>query len=347
MNDARDVISAALVVLAAILACKGKTGGSGAGSAAPAAAGPASTCTPSTKEVRGSLHAEVAFETAMDPPLSKRKESYRCGERDAVALRMEYSTPAAARSACNLVGPQLWGGSAPTREHPDEVMTKDGSLVIVSGKAIDDLAAKLAAEGHARWRPGAASGGGTASALDDLKATLDCGAASQDPLRAWCVAVAEPTSGFNFPATPTTYVGITAAVKAGTPVRSALLGAVTVSALSVGAGRIKVTSITPDNEGEKKTLLKTAALISNVLKSASTSNVEVGAALAGFLDGLKKDLATAGKPVAATSGKPASYAGANPSEVALVQGKVDAYVVLEHANDGTWLNVFPIRSYAP
>jgi hypothetical protein len=347
MNDAREVMAAALVLLAACLACKGKAGGKGVGSATPAATAAASTCTASTKEVHGSLHAEVAFSTSIDPPKSKRKESYECAGRDAVALFLEYPTAAAASSAGNLVGPQLWGGNAPTPHDPDELLTKGGTLVIVSGTAIDDLAAKLAADGYAKYRPGAPSGGGAASVTDDLKGTLDCSAASNDALRAWCVVVAAPASGFTFPTTPTTYVGITAAVKTGTAARSALLESVTVSALSVGGGRIKVTSIKPDNEGEKKTLAATAALVSQALKGASTGNIKVGAALAGFLDGLKKDLATKGYPVAPVGGKPASYVGASPSEVVLVQGKVDAYVVLEHASDGTWVNVFPIRNYVP
>ena len=349
MKDAREVMAAALVVLAACLACKkfGKSG-SGSGSASSAAAS-GSTCTASAKEVHGSLHAEVAFDTSMDPPKSKRKESYQCGGRDALALFLEYPTPAAAGSACNLVGAQLWGGNAPTLENPDEVMTKGGTLVIVTAKAIDDLAAKLAADGYAKCRPGggATSGGAAASVPDDLKAALDCGPASTDALRSWCPVAAAPTSGFAFPVTPTTYVGITAAVKSGTAARSALLGDVSVSALSVGGGRVKVTSITPDNEGEKKTLAATAALISQVLKGGSTGNVRVGAALAGFLNGLMKDLSTKGYPVAVSGGKPASFTGASPSEIALVNGKVDAYVVLEHAKDGTWVNVFPIRVYAP
>ena len=161
---------------------------------------------------------------------SKRKESYQCGGRDALALFLEYPTAAAASSACNLVGARLWGGNAPTRENPDELLTKDGTLVIVSASAIDDLAAKLAADGYAKCRPGATSGGGAASVTDDLKAALDCGPASNDPLRAWCAVAAEPSSGFNFPTTPTTYVGITAAVKSGTAAKSALLGDVSVSA---------------------------------------------------------------------------------------------------------------------
>ena len=102
-----------------------------------------------------------------------------------------------------------------------------------------------------------------------------------------------------------------------------------------------------NNDTEKKALLATAALISAALKGENKGTIHVGKDLAGFLDGVGKDVPTKGYAIAETTGKPASFKATNPSDVALVHGKIDAYVVLEHAGDGTWMNVFPVRAYGP
>ncbi len=284
----------------------------------------------------------------MEPPKSKRKQAFTCGDKSAAALFLEYATAAQVQKAGALTGAQLWGGAAPTSEHPDELMTKNGSLVIVSGDAIDALANKLQAEGYVQWRAGMHAPASATGSIDaQLAATLDCAPTSKDLLRAWCPATHFAGSGFSFPSAPTTYVGISVAVKTGTALRSALLDDVTVTALALGNGRVRVTSIKPDNASEKKALASTAMAVAVALKGLSPGSIAVGSDLAGFLDSLRAQLPTKGYAVVASSGKPASYTGATPSEIALVRGNVDAYVVIEHASDGTWLNVYPIRPYGP
>lgn len=274
-----------------------------------------------------------------------------CGKNEAVGLYLEYPAPAQALAMCDFTGPQLWGGTAPTARDPEELLTKGGSLVIVSGKAIEDLAKQLEADGYVRWR---ASGGNVAQgsvssgSIDkEVAKALDCSPKSADPLRAWCPVAAFASSGFSPPPAPTTYVGLSVAVKSGTPVKTAMLNRLSLSALILGNGRVDVVNITPDNEDEKKQLLATAGLVSGVLKGEGNGPIQVGANLAGFLDGLKKKLATEGHPVQASASKPAAYTAQNPSEIALVRGKVDAYVVVERAGDGIWINVFPVRAYGP
>ncbi|MEO8801550.1 MAG: hypothetical protein ABI551_26910 [Polyangiaceae bacterium] len=313
---------------------------------ASATASAAASCTESTAEAHGSLHAEVAWSTVMEPPKSKRKQAFTCDGKSAAALFLEYATAAQAQKAGALTGAQLWGGAAPTSEDPDELMTKNGSLVIVSGDAIDALANKLQAEGYVQWRAGTHAP--ASRSIDaQLAAAVDCTPSSKDPLRAWCPATHLSSSGFSFPTAPTTYVGISVAVKTGTPLRSALLDDVTVTALALGNGRVRVTSIKPDNASEKKALASTAMAVAAALKGMSPGNIAVGSDLAGFLDSLRAQLPTKGYAAAASSGKPASYTGATPSEIALVKGSVDAYVVIEHAPDGTWLDVYPVRPYGP
>lgn len=351
MRESFSAAAAVGVVLLATLACKGSSSSSSsdAGGATPSGsvAAVGATCTESTKEMNGSLHAEVAYGAPFDPPKSKRKQSYQCGTKAAVGLYLEYPTAAAAISACNFTGPQLWGGNAPTREDKDELMTKGGTLVIVSGDAIDDLSAKLEADGYVRWR--ASTAAAAPRDIDvELGKAVDCGAASKDPLRGWCPVASLQTSGFSLPSTPKTYVGITAAVKTGMDVKAALLGNVSVSSLSLGPGKVKLTSVTPDNDAEKTTLANTAMVVAKALKGESTGTISIGKDLATFLDGLVGDLAISGHPVSASTGHPATFTAANPSDIALVHGKsVDAYVVLEHAKDGTWVNVFPVRAYGP
>ncbi len=350
MREAIHLVGALGLLGLACLACKGKgpsAESDGGAVTTSAMTSSTTTCTESTKSVTGSLHAVVAYDATLDPPKSKRQQAYECGTRTAVAYYLEYPTAADAQSACNFTGPQLWGGNAPTARDPDEVMTKGSTMAIVSGDAIDDLVGKLEKDGYVAWRPGKAATGAAASdPIAELGKALDCGASSHDPLRAWCPVVSEPTAGFTPPSGVVTYVGITIPVKAGTSAKSAAASVASVSALTIGSGRIQLQSVTPDNDGEKKELAATASAVAAVLRGDAHGAVKVGSGLAGFLDGLKRDIATKGHPVAA-SAKPASFTATNPSEVALVHGKPDAYVVVEHANDGTWLNVFPVGTYAP
>lgn len=311
----------------------------------------ANACSESPKESKASLHAEVAWGTPFDAPTSKRKQTYVCGNKEAVALFLEYPTPAKALAMCDFTGPQLWGGGAPTSRDPDELLTKGGTLVMVSGRAIDDLAKQLEANGFVRWR---ASGGNTAQgsvssgSIDkEVAKALDCSPKSADPLRAWCPVAAFASSGFSPPPAPATYVGLSVALTSGTPVKSAMLNRLSLSALILANGRVDVISITPDNEDEKKQLLATAGLVSGVMKGEVNGPIRVGANLSGFLDGLKNKFAAGGAAVQASASKPAAYKAKNPSEIALVRGKVDAYVVIERASDGIWMNVFPVRPYGP
>lgn len=346
--------AAGAVVLVVCLACKGGRGGAdGGGASATASSAPsAPACTERAGDVHGSLHAEVAYGTTFDPPKAKHKQAYDCGAKTAVALQLDYATAADASNACNFVGPQLWGGNAPTARDPDELLTKGASIAIVSGAAIDELSAMLEADGWRRWRVGAGggSGGGTAAptldVVKELPSAVDC-KSGKDALRMWCPVASLSTSGFTLPPVATTYVGVTVAAKNSAPLKTSLRGAPSVSALTIGPGRIKVSSITPDNAKERAALAATASIISRALEGSGKGTISVGKDLASFLDGLKSDLSTKGLEVSSSTGKPATFKATNPSEVALVRGAVDAYVVLEHATDGTWVNVFPTRPYGP
>ncbi len=353
MNERIQLAAALGLVAAVTVACKGSGGAPSAGGttsttvSATATAAPPAGCAEISGPANGSIHASVAYASPFEPPKSKRSQSYQCGTSKAIAYFLEYASPEKVSSACAFFTGELWAAAAPTKESPDELLTKGTSVAIVSGDAIAEVSAKLEADGYTRFRASA----GAAPSGDPVELTLgkevDCSAASKDLLRAWCPVTSFRTSGFSAPARPTTYVGITAAVKTGVALKTALLGDVTVSALTFSGGKALLTSITPDNPGEKATLAATAAKVSSALKGDAPGPIAVGKDLASFLDGRVKELSAKGYAVDATAGKPASFTAASPSEIALVHGKVDAYVVLEHAKDGTWINVFPVRGYVP
>ena len=301
------------------------------------------TCAESPAKVPGSIHAEVAYDVTMMTPKTKSRQSYQCGTSTAVAFHLDYANADDAHAAASGLGGQLWGSFSPHGEDADELLTKGANVVIVSGSSIEPLAKKFEDDGFVRFR-----GAAVPRAVDaEIAKAVDCGATSKDPLRAFCPVASSATSGFSTPPGPKTFVGIMVAVKEGADLKAALGGKRSVSALSLGPGRVKLTAVTPDNPGEQKQLDAVAQTVATALGGGGSPTLSIGKDLATFLDGRASDLAISGHPVSASTGVPASYKGENPSEISLVHGKVDAYVVIEHASDGTWIHVFPARPYGP
>lgn len=290
-------------------------------------------CKASKQEV-GSLHANTSFEVQMEAPKSKLKQPLECDGKPVTLYTSEYATPASAGSAANFTGPQLWGGDAPTARHTDELMQNGAVLVVVSGPGVAAAVKALAAKGFTPWRVPAGDG------IDRLTAAIDCTAASNDPLRAWCAAAMTKGAGFTAPKGKVTYVGLSVPLNAKFDVRDALLKATNLSALSFGDGKVNLSDITPDNEGEKKQLLEVAMSVAMVLKGKS-KEIKVGKDLAGFLDSLAVAAASKGYPIK-DDPKGAKLKMKMPSRAWRVKANgVDVIVFAEDAGDGTFVNVYP------
>lgn len=291
------------------------------------------SCKPGTQET-GSLHANTAFEVQMETPKSKAKQPLVCDGKAVTLYVSEYASAASADSAANLTGPQLWGANAPTAEHDDELMQNGAVLVIVSGPGVKAGAKALSAKGFKAWRVPVADG------IDRLATAIDCKATSNDPLRAWCAAASVKGAGFTAPKGKVTYVGLSVPLNAKYEVRDTLLKATNISALAFGDGKVTLSDITPDNEGEKKQLLEVAMQIAVVLKGKSM-DIKLGKDLGGFLNSLSDAAAKSGYALK-DDPKGAQVKMKMPSRFWRVKANgVDVIVVAEDAGDGTFVSVYP------
>jgi hypothetical protein len=165
-------------------------------------------------------------------------------------------------------------------------------------------------------------------------AAIKCGPGDRDLQRAWCSVARAGKEAPKLPATPVTYFGLTVALKPGDDVKTALLGALSPSALHLGPSGARLTGLKPDNEQEKRELLEAGMSASIVLKGEKAS-VVVPKGLAGYLDSQRA------KPMhpVTVRGTGADFTGNLPARL-LASDK--AWVVIEQATDGVWVNVYPI-----
>jgi hypothetical protein len=154
---------------------------------------------------------------------------------------------------------------------------------------------------------------------------IQCDAASIDPYKLWCPVAKASSSGFQYPTGTQTLVGLTVAVKSNAKVRDSLKASLGISALTLGNARIKIQAITPENDKEKKALLATASVVMDVLS---------GRGIRFPLDPIWPDFSM-------------GYAGKLPAHAYLAKTATggSAYVVIEEATDGTWVNIYPVVQY--
>lgn len=293
-------------------------------------------CKASKQEV-GSLHANTSFEVSMTPPKSKLKQPLECGGKAVTLFVSEFASAALAGEAANFIGPQLWGGIAPTTEHTDELLLSGALLVVASGPGAQTATAALGTKGFKIWR-GEVAG----DVIDRVAKAVDCKAGSKDPLRAWCAASLASGAGFKAARSGTVLLGISAPLPVSIDVREVLLRATRVSALAFSGGKVRLTEVTPDNKDEEKQLLEVAGEVGMALKGLGAT-VKISEGLAGFLPVLAGQ-ATEGGAAAKDSAKgPVKVKLKNPTRIWLVKnGKSETYLVAEETADGAWLSVYPV-----
>lgn len=299
-------------------------------------------CKASKQQEVGSLHANTSFEVALTPPKSKLKQTLDCGGKAVTLYVSEFATPALAQEAANFTGPQLWGGTAPTGEHTDELLLSGAIQIVASGPGVQAAAAALGSKGFKAWR-----GDTSTDVLERVTNGVDCKAGSKDPLRAWCSAALTKGASFKAPKGDTVLLGISAPVPTSVDLREALLRATRVSALAfssakAGESKVRITDVTPDNKDEEKQLAEVAGEISMALKGLAPS-VKVSEGLFGFLPVLGEQSKKDGVPVKDSAKGPAQVKLKNPTRLWLVKhGKSEAYLAVEDTADGAWLSVFPV-----
>ncbi len=176
----------------------------------------------------------------------------------------------------------------------------------------------------------------SAAVVKKFAAELKCDAASSDVLRSWCAVTKLGAQPFVPPKALTTYVGMTTALVPGAGVRDSLLSKLSMAALHLGPGTVRLTGIKPDNEDEKRQMLDATIRVSAVLKGKASS-VDIDPGLADYL---KSQQAKPGYKLE-PGARSAKFTGQIPSEIFQV-GEV--YVVLEYATDGVFVNIFPITA---
>jgi hypothetical protein len=164
-------------------------------------------------------------------------------------------------------------------------------------------------------------------------ASIKCDAKSKDLQRAWCAVTKVDKAAFKAPRATTTMLGLSVELPDGAEVNTQLLDTTSVSALHLGASAVRLTSLKPSNEQEKKDMLPVLFDIAGALKMDGKA-VGVTKDLGGFLDG---ERAKPGYPMTA-AGKAMEYTGKLPSRLYQV-GAV--YVVVESAPKGYYVSVFP------
>lgn len=106
-------------------------------------------CTKDKTPEAGSLHAQVAFDAPFIEPASKVRVSFTCGTKRPVLYGFRYKDAKDAANARQMIGAQLWGGPAPTAEHPDVSWANRTVVIIESGPSIGFARKALKAAGYA------------------------------------------------------------------------------------------------------------------------------------------------------------------------------------------------------
>ncbi|MBL8911837.1 MAG: hypothetical protein JNM17_14180 [Archangium sp.] len=292
-----------------------------------------------TKADSGSLHANTSFEVTLTAPKSKAKQPLDCGGKLVTLFVSDFGDAAGASDAANVVGPQLWGGTAPTAEHTDELLLKAALLVVVSGPAVALASGALEKKGFTRWRGGATVD--KSDVITRIARELDCKPASKDPLRPWCVAVLTEGAGFTAPK-DVVLLGLSAPLPWSTSITDALLKGTRVSAMAFKGGKVKLTDVTPDNDDEKKQLLEIAMQVAAVLKGNGKA-ITVSKGMSEFLPVLAEGAGKAGAVLKVNAKGPATTRFTWPVRAWTVKsGALTVYVVAEDTSDGAWLSVYPV-----
>ncbi len=210
---------------------------------------PESACSVSKTKISGSLHAAVGFDTPITKPRDKLHLSYKCKGGEAALYLLDYGSEAESKSNAGFHGAQLWGGNAPTADHSDEVLRKDGLVAIISGRGQKEVMYALQDKGFVKFRIGQASAGEEDvpdARIDEMKKQLDCGSAIG---KSYCPALEAFKKGKPLTAKvslPGRSVGL-AEQKGGTfkTIEEA-------SYLVSSATRVKYGSIAPENPEEEK-----------------------------------------------------------------------------------------------
>ncbi len=164
-------------------------------------------------------------------------------------------------------------------------------------------------------------------------ASIKCDPKSKDLQRAWCPVTRLDSAAFKAPAQTSTLLGLSVELPDGGAVNGQLLETTSVSALHLGAAAVRLTSLKPSNEQEKKDMLPVLFDIAGALKMDG-KQIKVPRDLDGFLT---SERAKPGYPMTAT-GRAMEYTGKLPARLYQVG---NAFVVIESAPKGYYVSVFP------
>lgn len=183
-------------------------------------------------------------------------------------------------------------------------------------------------------------GAGAASELPKrFSQDIQCEAGKRDVNRHWCAVTRIGKDDFALPKETTTYLGLSVPLKPGDPVRASVLGRTSVSALHLGPGGARLTSLKASNPQEEQEMLPVLIAIGVTLKGESKAPIAVSSGLWGFLKGEQGKPGYPLKPDKTS----ADYTGKLPSTLYRVNTQSGAvYVVVETAPDGNFVSVFPI-----
>ncbi len=125
-----------------------------------------------------------------------------------------------------------------------------------------------------------------ATQLDGLKTAAKCADATS-PWRPWCIATRFATGTVADLPKGKVLVGLSIRLEKGKDLADALSNRVTLAALAIDAdGKVKLTDVTPSNDGESTMIGKAVFNASAVFKGKATS-IDVPKELAGYIGTLK------------------------------------------------------------
>lgn len=105
----------------------------------PKALAPA--CSPTKGEYAVSLQAALHYATVdqaprvlFKPPTRKTYQSFRCGAAKSTIYYYEYASKAELEAARGFVEGSIWGGKAPSEDHPELIIARDNVLIVISSR---------------------------------------------------------------------------------------------------------------------------------------------------------------------------------------------------------------------
>jgi hypothetical protein len=156
--------------------------------------------------------------------------------------------------------------------------------------------------------------------------------------RQWCAVSMIDQDTFTAPTERVSLIGVSIGLPPRAPILSALHTQPELAVLTVDAHGALVTSLRPFADKERKELIQATASLSLVLKG-SDKTVHVAPAIATYLKSLHREKLHPLQP----SGKAATYEARMPSSLFSVKGAFGkGFVVVEQAEDGVRINLFPL-----